>query len=316
MAMTAHSRRSASVEPVALCWPSRCCLAVSIAIQVVRDRGWAPYRAAESDAVGAVGPAGEASWRWVSTIWSRTSIGCAPWSITAASAPRARTAASQAANFDLLYPLLDLVTSLDPHFKVAYRFGAIFLTEAYPSGPAGPISRSRCCSAASSRMAGAGNTWRTSASSITGGCRTSRRRPSGSSAPASSPARRRGWRRWPRRRSPQGGDRRVVALAVDAAAARTRTSSGCAATPASAAAARRDGRDRRAERRSQRFMRARRPSAARLARAGGGGRLARHSARPDRHAVTCSTRPPGAIDLAEVVLWPLPWSRYRDEPNP
>jgi tetratricopeptide (TPR) repeat protein len=34
--------------------------------------------------------------------------------------------------------LLDLVTSLDPHFKVAYRFGAIFLTEAYPSGPGRP----------------------------------------------------------------------------------------------------------------------------------------------------------------------------------
>ena len=37
-----------------------------------------------------------------------------------------------------LYPLLDLVTSLDPYFRVAYRFGAIFLTEAYPSGPGRP----------------------------------------------------------------------------------------------------------------------------------------------------------------------------------
>jgi TPR repeat protein len=42
------------------------------------------------------------------------------------------------ANFELLYPLLDLVTALDPHFKVAYRFGAIFLTEAYPNGPGRP----------------------------------------------------------------------------------------------------------------------------------------------------------------------------------
>lgn len=40
--------------------------------------------------------------------------------------------------FDALFPLLDLVTSLDPHFKVAYRFGAIFLTEAYPNGPGRP----------------------------------------------------------------------------------------------------------------------------------------------------------------------------------
>jgi hypothetical protein len=40
--------------------------------------------------------------------------------------------------YDLLWPLLDLVTSLDPRFRVAYRFGAIFLTEAYPSGPGRP----------------------------------------------------------------------------------------------------------------------------------------------------------------------------------
>jgi hypothetical protein len=33
------------------------------------------------------------------------------------------------ANFDLLWPLLDLTTTLDPHLIVAYRFGAIFLSE-------------------------------------------------------------------------------------------------------------------------------------------------------------------------------------------
>ena len=108
------------------------------------------------------------------------------------------------ANFDLLYPLLDLVTSLDPHFKVAYRFGAMFLTEPYPGGPGGRISPLRCCSAASSSDAGAlGVHTRTSASSITGGCATTRRRPSGSSgqrtARRAGVARRR-WRprRWPR----------------------------------------------------------------------------------------------------------------------
>ncbi|TAK16499.1 MAG: hypothetical protein EPO35_05225 [Acidobacteria bacterium] len=37
--------------------------------------------------------------------------------------------------FELLYPLLDLTTSLDPRFTVAYRFGAIFLSEAPPGGP-------------------------------------------------------------------------------------------------------------------------------------------------------------------------------------
>jgi len=38
-------------------------------------------------------------------------------------------------SYDLLYPLLDLTTSLDPQFTVAYRFGAFFLSEAPPGGP-------------------------------------------------------------------------------------------------------------------------------------------------------------------------------------
>jgi tetratricopeptide (TPR) repeat protein len=40
--------------------------------------------------------------------------------------------------FDLLYPLLDLTTSLDPRFSVAYRFGAIFLAEPHPGGAGRP----------------------------------------------------------------------------------------------------------------------------------------------------------------------------------
>jgi hypothetical protein len=41
-------------------------------------------------------------------------------------------------NYDLLYPLLDLTTSLDPQFSVAYRFGAFFLSETPPGGPGRP----------------------------------------------------------------------------------------------------------------------------------------------------------------------------------
>lgn len=37
--------------------------------------------------------------------------------------------------FENLYPFLDLATSLDPRFNVAYRFGAIFLSEQPPGGP-------------------------------------------------------------------------------------------------------------------------------------------------------------------------------------
>ena len=49
-----------------------------------------------------------------------------------------RRAASGDRSYNLLYPLLDLTTTLDPHFNVAYRFGAIFLTESYPDGPGRP----------------------------------------------------------------------------------------------------------------------------------------------------------------------------------
>lgn len=45
---------------------------------------------------------------------------------------------SSARRYDLLYPLLDLTTSLDPRFKIAYRFGAIFLMEPYPGGAGRP----------------------------------------------------------------------------------------------------------------------------------------------------------------------------------
>ncbi len=40
--------------------------------------------------------------------------------------------------YDLLYPLLDLTTSLDPRFNVAYSFGSIFLAEPLPGGAGRP----------------------------------------------------------------------------------------------------------------------------------------------------------------------------------
>ena len=40
--------------------------------------------------------------------------------------------------FELLEPLLDLTTTLDPYFNIAYRFGAIFLSMDPPNGPGRP----------------------------------------------------------------------------------------------------------------------------------------------------------------------------------
>lgn len=52
--------------------------------------------------------------------------------------PPPALAAKAPVTFDLLYPLLDTTTTLDPRFNIAYRFGAIFLSENYPHGPGRP----------------------------------------------------------------------------------------------------------------------------------------------------------------------------------
>jgi hypothetical protein len=54
------------------------------------------------------------------------------------SEPPPLIAAMPSDEFGLLYPLLDITTTLDPRFNIAYRFGAVFLAEAYPSGPGRP----------------------------------------------------------------------------------------------------------------------------------------------------------------------------------
>jgi hypothetical protein len=49
-------------------------------------------------------------------------------------APPPGLAAVEPKEFGQLYTLLDITTSLDPAFTIAYRFGAVFLGEAYPAG--------------------------------------------------------------------------------------------------------------------------------------------------------------------------------------
>jgi hypothetical protein len=49
-----------------------------------------------------------------------------------------RLSKSASKSYDLLYPLLDITTSLDPRFNIAYRFGSIFLAESYPGGAGRP----------------------------------------------------------------------------------------------------------------------------------------------------------------------------------
>jgi tetratricopeptide (TPR) repeat protein len=44
----------------------------------------------------------------------------------------------RAARYDLLYPLLDITTTLDPHLVPAYEFGSTFLTQRPPEGAGQP----------------------------------------------------------------------------------------------------------------------------------------------------------------------------------
>jgi hypothetical protein len=53
-------------------------------------------------------------------------------------APPVSIAAGSFVSFDALYPLLDVTTTLDPRFNIAYRFGSIFLSADYPEGPGRP----------------------------------------------------------------------------------------------------------------------------------------------------------------------------------
>jgi hypothetical protein len=52
--------------------------------------------------------------------------------------PPPALAAEPVEQYPLLYPLLDLTTTLDPRFNVAYRFGSVFLAEPFPNGPGRP----------------------------------------------------------------------------------------------------------------------------------------------------------------------------------
>ena len=53
-------------------------------------------------------------------------------------APPASISTDALVEFDGLYPLLDITTTLDPRFNIAYRFGAIFLAAKYPEGAGRP----------------------------------------------------------------------------------------------------------------------------------------------------------------------------------
>ena len=110
-------------------------LAAAISMQIVRDR-WYPRDDPEREQILYVTSGGAlqrialsfdamlADVYWIRAIQH--------YGGDRLSGPRAQT------KYRLLFPLLDLTTTLDPYFNIAYRFGAIFLSEAYPGGPGRP----------------------------------------------------------------------------------------------------------------------------------------------------------------------------------
>jgi hypothetical protein len=105
---------------------------VSVGLQVVRDRGWRPYQ-----------PPSALLWIESGPVAERMALGfdnlaADLYWIRAVVYYGGQRRSTETPSYELLHPLLDLVTTLDPRFRVAYRFGAIFLTEGYPSGPGRP----------------------------------------------------------------------------------------------------------------------------------------------------------------------------------
>ena len=134
-------RAAAYVLPIAL-------MAAAAQVQAARERA---YPAAARDEVALYITSGTATRRfalaydalvadvyWIRTIQYYGDTKGRLASESPVFAPPPMLAADPSAGYPLLYPLLDLTTSLDPRFNMAYRFGAVFLAEPYPNGPGRP----------------------------------------------------------------------------------------------------------------------------------------------------------------------------------
>jgi hypothetical protein len=108
-------------------------LLAAVLIQVRRDNGWQPYEPATPVMWLKAGPAMERA-----TLGYDAILSDLYWIRTVVYFGRQRLSKDASKNYDLLYPLLEVVTTLDPQFAVAYRFGSFFLSERDPNGPFRP----------------------------------------------------------------------------------------------------------------------------------------------------------------------------------
>ena len=105
-------------------------LAIAVGLQVLRDRGWQPYE-----------PESGVMWIRSGPLARRLALSFDSlvadvyWIRAVVYFGGQRRSEDARRNYEQLFPLLDLVTSLDPHFRVGYRFGSLFLAEPPPGGP-------------------------------------------------------------------------------------------------------------------------------------------------------------------------------------
>ena len=108
-------------------------MALAIALQVWRDRSWTPYEPATP-----LVWMQDVSWVRRAALGFDNLIADVYWIRAVVYFGQRRLSTRPDKNYDLLYPMLNMVTALDPRFVVAYRFGAIFLSEPPPGGPNRP----------------------------------------------------------------------------------------------------------------------------------------------------------------------------------
>ena len=108
-------------------------LAFIVGLQVVRDRKYAAYRARTQTLYV---PSGAVLDRLALSFDAM--LADVYWMRAVNHYGSTKLSDDEEKSYELLYPLLDITTTLDPRFNIAYRFGAIFLTEAFPAGPGRP----------------------------------------------------------------------------------------------------------------------------------------------------------------------------------
>jgi tetratricopeptide (TPR) repeat protein len=108
---------------------SALCMAAALGLQAVRE---ASYRLASSDASVLWVQSGASLNR--AALSYRSLFADLYWIRAIQHYGDTQLSKSPTKQYSLLYPLLDLATTLDPRFTIAYRFGAIFLAEPFPDG--------------------------------------------------------------------------------------------------------------------------------------------------------------------------------------